>query len=643
MAGKRLRACPLFDSCMGTLQGLRMRRRAGNRLVAMNEQLPMKTPEVTKGAAGFSAPDKVSPRPIVAVLGMHRSGTSLCAHVLSCLGIDMADKLLVNSGNAKGHWERLELMALHDRMLALCNRGYFTPLHDLALPEAWWANPQVQTIKREILEFLERRIGAIPFGFKDPRTARLIPVWNQIFRELNLVPKFVLCLRNPAQVARSLRDRDHLDPQIGEYRWFVYLTDILQYIGKNEFCLIEYEDWFTKPGRNIKKLQRFLEIEWSGSKADMHRAVSEIVDGELRHDDPRFGQAREPIIHAFYKLVRASPGDSAARKRTRKLATQFAVYRKLQRPFERALENAEALADKVVPLEQEIARLQTSLGERDAEMARMGTAAREVQVELEARHVELAASRQGSDEQSVAAAGFQSALADAQRAAREALEAADRTAAELTGTQAELAARDAALAEAGQIAAEWAAAMDFAQSDLARMQAELAARDLALAEAEQNAAQVAAAAGQAEADLGRVRLEFVAREAAIAAAEGEAAEQAAAAERLQAELARLRADLATRDTALAAARGQAGEQETQIASLRDAFERATHERRIADAAAQANIQALQSELAVARQTAAASIAAFRTEFAAPAKRRDGVSRGRGLWRIWRSYRSAAVR
>ncbi len=181
----------------------------GNRLVAMTDRLSASTTLVRKASA-FAAAPKPTPRPIIAVLGMHRSGTSLCAHVLSCLGIDMADELMVNDGNAKGHWERLELMVLHDRILELCNRGYHTPMHDLALPAAWWADPQVQAVKHEITEFLGRRIGAMPFGFKDPRTARLMPVWLQIFQELNLAPKFVLCLRNPAQVARSLCVRDRL-------------------------------------------------------------------------------------------------------------------------------------------------------------------------------------------------------------------------------------------------------------------------------------------------------------------------------------------------------------------------------------------------------------------------------------------------
>ena len=45
-------------------------------------------------------------RPIVVVLGMHRSGTSLCAHILSAMGIDMADEIREHDSNARGHWER---------------------------------------------------------------------------------------------------------------------------------------------------------------------------------------------------------------------------------------------------------------------------------------------------------------------------------------------------------------------------------------------------------------------------------------------------------------------------------------------------------------------------------------------------------
>ena len=54
----------------------------------------------------------VQRRPIILVLGMHRSGTSLCSHLLSALGVDMSDKIpgpgnpAPTPDNPRGHWER---------------------------------------------------------------------------------------------------------------------------------------------------------------------------------------------------------------------------------------------------------------------------------------------------------------------------------------------------------------------------------------------------------------------------------------------------------------------------------------------------------------------------------------------------------
>ena len=151
----------------------------------------------------------VQRRPIVPVLGMHRSGTSLCSHILSALGIDMADKI---AGPANRRQPRTICGVIGSAgrsssftiaFSGLFNRDYLGRFHDFALPVAWWADPRVAQIRREIIAFLESRMGDRYFGFKDPRTVWLMPVWDQIFNELKLAPKLVLCLRNPAQVARS--------------------------------------------------------------------------------------------------------------------------------------------------------------------------------------------------------------------------------------------------------------------------------------------------------------------------------------------------------------------------------------------------------------------------------------------------------
>src|SRR5436190_1836453 len=155
--------------------------------------------------------DPVGSAPFVLVLGMHRSGTSLCADALGRLGVRMADQPDVQPSNPRGQWERLEIVERHDRILDMFGRGFYSPMHDLPLPSGWWLEPGVAEIRREIVGFLEQKRGtAAPFGFKDPRTARLLPLWHQIFDELRIQPKIVVCIRNPAQAARSLEQRDGL-------------------------------------------------------------------------------------------------------------------------------------------------------------------------------------------------------------------------------------------------------------------------------------------------------------------------------------------------------------------------------------------------------------------------------------------------
>ena len=293
----------------------------------------------------------VQRRPIVLVLGMHRSGTSLCSHILSTLGVDIVDEIGVNRGNDKGHWERWEIVEFHDRILRLFNRDYFGRFHDFALPVAWWAEPRVAQIRKEMVAFLERRMGSSYFGFKDPRTVRLMPVWHQILNELKLAPKRVLCLRNPAQIGRSLNAHDGLDREIGEYRWLVHMIDFFRYTTNFDFCTIEYEEWFNNPSSNIEKLQKFLDLQWQQSEADLGLVLSGIIDPGARHDDADHRKADQPLVRTLYTLA-SRAGQDEARDQIAYIVSQFISFQQLQRPFLQAYEDVAKTAAKYPEIEQ---------------------------------------------------------------------------------------------------------------------------------------------------------------------------------------------------------------------------------------------------------------------------------------------------
>ena len=217
---------------------------------------------------------------LVVVLGMHRSGTSLCANMLHALGVDMAEAPGAGPHNQRGHWERARINDLNDQVLAALSRRWNDDAHVLALPPGWLDDARVQAVRAELVAWLPNLLKrSQPAGFKDPRTARLMPLWQQVFATLNVRPRFVLCVRNPAQVARSLAARDRMAREKAEYRWLVYNADAVLGVAHSPVCVVPYEDWFIQPAANAARLADFLDL--AEPPPDL---VQQIVDADLRHD-----------------------------------------------------------------------------------------------------------------------------------------------------------------------------------------------------------------------------------------------------------------------------------------------------------------------------------------------------------------------
>jgi hypothetical protein len=240
-----------------------------------------------------------SPVPIITVLGMHRSGTSLCASVLQAMGVDMAEAAAPSPENQRGHWERPRINDLNESVFAVFGRGWRSAAHVLALPEHWLGDARVQAVRRELAAWIAPRLGgAFPFGFKDPRTSRLLPLWRQVFADLNVVPRFVYCVRDPAQVARSVAARDPFGRDQAEYRWLLYNAGGVAGVGDDPVCVVPYEAWFTDPVGVVCRLADFLGLPPLDA-----RALASVVDGALRHDAAGVAPARKLAARLHQRLL----------------------------------------------------------------------------------------------------------------------------------------------------------------------------------------------------------------------------------------------------------------------------------------------------------------------------------------------------
>lgn len=140
------------------------------------------------------------------ILGMHRSYTSLTARWLSASGLDIGAALLAGSqGNPDGHFEDLEFLALHERILVangLPSDG-ISRRYDRAFD---FAGFEALAIDAELVEQAAKLIRSRPaqFGWKDPRTCLFLPM----YRELLPSAQSLIVVRHFDQVVRSLLARD---------------------------------------------------------------------------------------------------------------------------------------------------------------------------------------------------------------------------------------------------------------------------------------------------------------------------------------------------------------------------------------------------------------------------------------------------
>ncbi len=145
----------------------------------------------------------------IVVLGMHRSGTSAATRVINLLGGDIAANLMpgMAGNNDTGFWESQDLYEIHEQMLSEAVGATWDDLSPF--PAGWYDTPKaaeyVQRFQEKLAQDFE---NSAVFVLKDPRICRLLPLWLRIFEQFETEPFFAIPIRNPIEVARSLKSRD---------------------------------------------------------------------------------------------------------------------------------------------------------------------------------------------------------------------------------------------------------------------------------------------------------------------------------------------------------------------------------------------------------------------------------------------------
>jgi GT2 family glycosyltransferase len=226
---------------------------------------------------------------------MHRSGTSMVAKLLHLSGLYLGPKedlLPATPDNLDGHWENTHFVALNDAILNALGGGWDRPP---SLPNGWSrGNTDSASTPQRLLPFKERALALLEkfrdhdaWGWKDPRTSLTLPFWQSLLPCL----KVVICLRNPLEVALSLRRRGGSSYALSLDLWKTYSERIMRDVPSDRRIITHYDRYFLDPEPELRRVLAFLDIPASEESI---RQCCSAAKSELRHG--RFTTAH--LIHA---------------------------------------------------------------------------------------------------------------------------------------------------------------------------------------------------------------------------------------------------------------------------------------------------------------------------------------------------------
>lgn len=249
-------------------------------------------------AASSRAVDTDLPELPICVTGMGRCGTSLTTALIGLLGVDLGptDRMLPTDpvDNARGYWEQQEIYEINEDILRIFGGSWGYPPD---LPQGWERSPALEAIRDRARNCLESLFGAGErrWAWKDPRTSVTLPFWRDLIGDMD----YVLCVRNPADVAASLvrRNVDWLDFERSVALWLHYVKAALENTQGCRRLILCYEDYFIDTDRQLRRMAEFVCGPGTELSDEIHDRVESFIEPALwRNRDFVEGVDRSRVV-----------------------------------------------------------------------------------------------------------------------------------------------------------------------------------------------------------------------------------------------------------------------------------------------------------------------------------------------------------
>ena len=154
--------------------------------------------------------------------------------------------------NPDGFWEHLGFVALNDELLNALGGAWDLP----PKREENFAHAGLDPLRMKARLLIEKFDSAGLWGWKDPRNSLTLPFWQ------NLLPgmKTLIMVRNPLEVAHSMKERNGTSYSFGLRLWEIYNRRVIEAASEQGRLVTHYDLFFDDAERELRRIADFIGI-----------------------------------------------------------------------------------------------------------------------------------------------------------------------------------------------------------------------------------------------------------------------------------------------------------------------------------------------------------------------------------------------
>jgi GT2 family glycosyltransferase/glycosyltransferase involved in cell wall biosynthesis len=151
--------------------------------------------------------------------------------------------------NPDGFWEHLGFVALNDELLNALGGAWDLP----PKREENFAHAGLDPLRMKAGLLVEKFDSTGFWGWKDPRNSLTLPFWQ------NLLPsmKTLIMVRNPLEVAHSMKERNGTSYSFGLRLWEIYNRRLIEAAGKQDRLITHYDLFFENAEAELRRIAHF--------------------------------------------------------------------------------------------------------------------------------------------------------------------------------------------------------------------------------------------------------------------------------------------------------------------------------------------------------------------------------------------------